>query len=305
MINVTPARTHPFVPPGTPWRQRLRRISRACENAVRWLEEHSVGTIARWATFVVVSAIPTLQNFHVVESTWWLLPWAVALLLLFLLEHYRHGATLIRVVRGIGDINSSFGGSLDTVAHKFPAAKGCLSEEGSQGACVGFLHRIRDFAAFAYQVGPRPHLRATLAVPIVGRGGDVQALRVWAYDEPHGNRGYTTIPLYDGRGEPLGGAPAAFVSCDIQIVEDVHRMPGGHLVGATQRPYRSILSVPLSMRGPDGRPLAIVSVDADEPNFFDPETVLDRVMPLIAPVVNAIALTLRMRQPGVEYEFPK
>lgn len=272
---------------------------------VLWLEEHRLGTLTRWIAFAIVSAIPTLQNFRLIESAWWLGPWGVALGLMFLLEHYRHGATLLRVMRGIGAINSSFAGALDTVAHKLPTANGCLTEEGSQGACVALLHRIRDFAAFAYQIGPRPHLRATLAVPIVGPTGEVEALRVWAYDESHGNRGFTRIPLYDTRGAPLGGAPKAYLTSDIQIVEDVHCMPGGHLVGATQRPYRSILSVPLPMRSTDGRPLAVVNIDADQPNFFDPETVLDRVMPLVDPVINAIALTLRMRQPGVAYDFPQ
>ena len=281
-----------------------RRVSRAGERIVRWFEDRSLGTAGRVTSFLVVSAIPTLQSFRLIESKWWIAPWSVALLLWFLLEHYRHGATLTRVMRGIGDINSSFGGSLDTIARKIPAANGSLTEEGSQAACVSLLHRIRDFAAFAYQVGPMPHLRATLAVPILGGSGAIDALRVWAYDEPHGNRGFTRIPLFDNHGSPLGGAPAAFLTCDIQIVEDIHRMTGGFLIGAAQRPYRSILSIPLSMRGADGRPLAVVNIDADAANFFDPETVLDRVMPLIAPVLNAIALTLRLRQPGAVYDFP-
>ena len=124
-------------------------------------------------------------------------------------------------------------------------------------------------------------------------------------DEPHADRKFTTIPLYDDKGQPLGGAPAAYLSQDLHIVEDVHRMRGGHLVGASQRPYRSILSIPLSAKGLDGKPLAVINIDADEPNFFEPETVLDRVIPLLAPVVNAIGLVLRMRQQGVAYEFPK
>src|SRR4051794_10647741 len=112
MIKVTPARQHPLVRRSTPWRDHGRRVSRAGERLVRWLDDRGLGTASRAIAFLVVSAIPTLQNFRIIERNWWLVPWAVAMLLWFLLEHYRHGATLIRVVRGIGAINSSFGGSL-------------------------------------------------------------------------------------------------------------------------------------------------------------------------------------------------
>jgi hypothetical protein len=304
MVKVTPARTHRIVPPSTPWRERRRLVSRQIEASVRWVEEHGLSTVVRWGAVILVSAIPTLQNFGIVTNRWWLLPWVAALVTVLVFDHHRHGASLIRLIRGIGYINSSFGGSFDTISNKIPSDGGCLTEEGSQSACIGFLHRIRDYTAFALRAEKSPRLRATLAVPIV-TDGSVKALRIWAYDEPHSDRGFTTIPLYDDKGQVLGGAPAAYLTQDIHIVEDVHRMRGGHLVGASQRPYRSILSIPLSARDTDGKPLAVINVDADEPNFFEPETVLDRVMPLLAPVVNAMGLVLRMRTPGATYDFPR
>lgn len=304
MVRVTPARGHRIVPESTSWRQRRRLVATQIEASVRWVEEHGLSTLSRWGAVFLVSAIPTLQNFGLVSNRLWLLPWGTAVLTLLVLDHHRHGATLIRLIRGVGFINSSFGGSFDTISDKIPADGGCLTEEGSQSACIGFLHRIRDYTAFALRVKGKPRLRATLAVPVIN-AGSVQSLRIWAYDEPHADRGFTTIPLYDAQGQPLGGAPAAYLSQDVHIVEDIHRMRGGHLVSASQRPYRSILSIPLSAKGMDGRPLAVINIDADEPNFFEPETVLDRVIPLLAPVVNAMGLVLRMRQQGVDYGFPK
>ncbi len=51
---------------------------------------------------------------------------------------------------------------------------------------------------------------------------------------------------------------------------------------------------------------AVVSVDADEPDFFDSEQVMERVYPLVTPVVNALGLVLlSRRKKGHAYEFPR
>jgi hypothetical protein len=100
------------------------------------------------------------------------------------------------------------------------------------------------------------------------------------------------------------GSPAAYLNGGMQIIADIRKVPGP---ASTQtRPYISVLSIPLPAKGSDGKPLAVVSVDADEIDFFNSEEVMERVYPLVAPVVNAIGLVLlSRRKKGNPYEFPR
>jgi hypothetical protein len=306
VVRVTPARVHRLARDSRrefSW----RKLRRDVESKVAWLDSHrgTAGTL-RWVTSIGTVAIPTVKEFQVITSAWWLFPWFACLALLVPLEFHRHGTSIRQLIGRIGKINGSFGGALDGVTNKIPLQSGCLSEEGSEMETRGLLHRIRDYTAVALGVETKPVLRATIAVPIIARPGDPpRALRIWAYDEPHQTRGYTTLPLYDAYGEMLPGAPSAYLLGSLWIIHDVRTLKLGTTLSVANRPYRSILSVPLSARDADGRPLAVVNVDADEPNFFDPESVVDRVMPLVAPVINAIGLVLRLRLQGVPYDFPR
>ena len=99
------------------------------------------------------------------------------------------------------------------------------------------------------------------------------------------------------------GSPAAYHDGGMQIIADIRKVPGP--ASARARPYISVLSIPLPAKGLDGKPLAVVSVDADEPDFFDSEQVMERIYPLVTPVVNALGLVLlSRRKKGNAYEFP-
>jgi hypothetical protein len=281
-------------------------MKRWAESAVLWLDNHGLLTGLRWVTATVVVLIPTLSQFKVIESLWWLVPFGLGLVLLVPLESQRFGAALRQLMLRIGTINGSFGGTLDTLAQRFPLDRGPLTEEGCQMAVTSLLHRIRDYTAFALRVDSKPVLRATIAIPIFAPGKrDPSSLRVWTYDEPHLNRGYTEIPLYDDEGNQVPGAPRAYLTKDWEIIDDVRTLRVGRGFSVKDRPYRSILSMPLTVLDGIGRPLAVVNIDADKPNFFEPEVVVDKVLPLIAPVLTAIGLVLRMRQQGVPYVFPR
>ena len=55
----------------------------------------------------------------------------------------------------------------------------------------------------------------------------------------------------------------------------------------------------------DGRPLAVISIDADAPNFFRLKRVLTDLRPLVSPVASAIGLVLASRaDKGGAYGFP-
>jgi hypothetical protein len=46
-------------------------------------------------------------------------------------------------------------------------------------------------------------------------------------------------------------------------------------------------------------------MQTDEPDFFDSEQVMERIYPLVTPVVNALGLVLlSRRKKGNAYEFP-
>jgi hypothetical protein len=264
-----------------------------------------------------ITLIPTAQAFSGTEKKgWlpeivrgfddpaWLAPFILGLVLLVPLQHYHEGAPTRRVLRALARVNGSFAGSLWSFGDKTDATqKRKLDDTQCEAMCAALLHRIRDFTAVALRVDST-RLRATLAVPYSTTGGTIDSLRVWCYDETHGDRGFTVIPVtMDGKVAP--GAPAAYLTGAVQIIADILEVRGRP---PTQRklPYRSIVSIPLPARGPDGKPLAVVSIDADEPDFFDPSDVAEDVHPLVSPVVNAIGLVLlSRRKKGQPYEFPR
>jgi hypothetical protein len=294
----------------------LTRLDRGAARTVLWLDEHLyLGSVLRVFNAVLIAIIPTAQAYSDTARTdWvgkliktfadprWLGVFFLAVIVLFPLQHYHGGAPRRRLLASLARVNGSFAGSLLSFGQKTDAtAKRKLDDSQCETLCAGLLHRIRDLTAIATGVESTPRLRATLAVPYSTLpGGVVDALRVWCYDETHGDRGFTTIPLVMN-GSVAPGAPAAYLSGEAQVISDINLVPG-----AGTRPYRSILSLPLATRSDDGRPLAVVSIDADEPNFFDRKDVVEDVRPLISPVVTAIGLVLLARQKkGQPYVFPQ
>lgn len=230
----------------------------------------------------------------------WILASATAFLLTIPLQHYHGGSPRRRLLADLARVNGSFAGSLLSFGHKFDATtKRKLDDSQCESLCAALLHRIRDLTAIALEAEKRPRLRATLAVPYSTTGAEVDSLRVWCYDETHVDRGFTIIPtVLNAAVAP--GAPAAYFSRESQVISDVHKVPG-----AGHRAYRSILSIPLPLNGLDGRPLAVVSIDASEPNFFDDSEVVQAIRPLVSPAVNAIGLVLLSRRTKGPYVFPK
>lgn len=118
---------------------------------------------------------------------------------------------------------------------------------------------------------------------------------MWCYDRPYQERRWTALPL------GLAGAPTSFEFGTIEIIRDIRGVAG--VKDADQRPYRSVVSIPVKAGGPEGATLAVVSLDVRELDFFQRESVEQRLVPLAQSVVNTIALVLSLRRPGEPYEF--
>lgn len=289
------------------------RLDRRLELLVRRLDRWYIGHGLRIVATLMVIGIPVAKEFAagatwkpltLFESAWWLLAFFLGVVVLLPLQRYYRGTTTTRLLQDQARINGSFAGLLDDLGRRL-ARRGAktLTEVECERFVSGLLHRIRDYTAVALTVDRRPRLRATLAVPHPSRrDGDCDALRVWSYDEPHEDRSYTIIPMAMNGGI-APGAPLAYRSGAAQIIDDIVCVPGQ--VTTRAFPYRSILSIPVSARSADGRPLAVVSVDADEPNFFRDADVVERVLPLVSPAVNTVGIVLQLRRnKGEPYAFP-
>lgn len=284
---------------------RLVTFDRSLQRAVGVLDQYRVGSGLRVVLGVLVVTVPAAQSFKIIEDVRWMIVFLVSVLLLIPLQHYHKGAPVTRLTRRLAEVNGTFAGSIEVLGQELTSSKGRqLEEKQCKLLCIALLHRIRDYTALGLQVSEAPRLRATLSVPIATHpDGPIDALKVWCYDQTHPDAAYTCVPLYSSTGATSAGAPRAYLSGAMQIIFDIDEIPGKN--SSKPRPYRSVVSVPLSVTGPDGKPLAVVNIDADEPGFFDARTVMTDVLPLVSPAVTAIGLALSLRKKGSAYVFPK
>ena len=252
------------------------------------------GEWVEWALPGVVAILGVLQAFGATKGIGWAALVIVLLVVERVLARFRRGSALFQLLRRISRLNMSFAGSLDSVlAHLLRTPATRLGEDVSKALCVGLLARLRHYGELALNADTP--LRATLAVPLRDSRGTVTALRVWCYDEPYHDRRWTTLEI------GLEGAPAAYRKGSVQVIPDIRTVRG--VENADQRPYRSVASIPVQAGGPCGSALAVVSLDAPEPEFFRERDIEQKLVPMIQPVVNTLAVVLALRQLGVPYEF--
>jgi hypothetical protein len=283
------------------------KLNERIESMVLWLDHKRLLGWVRGGVVLVLFAIPSAADFNVLTAKWWYALAVLCAIAFGVLELYQtrlDGTALDRVMRRITWIQGSLAGGLDSIRSDLLQSRGRkLSHDQCKHLASGILHRIRDYAAFTFQVEDRPRLRARLLVPLIDQSSTVVALRVWVYDESHGDRGNTRIPLHVNE-DVVPGAPRAYLLESVDFIDDVHAIEG--LPSIKKRPYRSIVSFPLDARDPaTGKPLAVVSIDADQVGFFDPVTTMEKLHPLIAPALNTLGLVLALRNRGQGYVFPE
>ena len=245
---------------------------------------------------VIVGFIGIAQAFGVIRSWGWAVAAAVLLVLDVVLVQFRRGSALRTLMTSFRRASGEYAGQLDTIIMRLKARPSrTFSESDCKTLCVGLLSRLHDFAEVSLGDEAHGKLRATLAVPLENEQSKPYAVRVWAYDRPYPERRWTRLPF------GLVGAPRAFELGRVEIIPDLHLVTG--ISHANDRPYRSVVSIPVKAGGPDGATLAVVSLDCMAPNFFQKERVKQELVPIVQHLVNTIALVLTLRKPGEPYEF--
>lgn len=222
--------------------------------------------------------------------------WLSAFAGMKLSDIYLRGLTADNGRRQLNRIQGSFAGTIDNFTRALVhSQERRLDEVSCKGLCVNVLARIKRYCEYALEPGGENRLRVTLAVPIRELGsGRVLYLQVWCYDEPYPDRRWSVLPL----GGP--GAPAAFQSGTFKLIDDIWQEES--VSDRRTREFRSVMCIPVKAGGPNGESLAVVNVDSPVPNFFDADSV-DRVLALLAPAVNIIALEILTRAEGARYAF--
>ena len=267
------------------------------QTLLRWcgsLYRARFGDLIRLLLPFVIGGIAIAHEYDRLKAWWWMWVWLTLFVGQQLSEVYLRGLVAETTRKQVNRINQSFAGAIDSLTERLQRRpQNRLLEEDCRIICVSLLARIRRYAEWALEVDAAKHrLRVTLAVPMRGaHNSPVDRVRVWCYDEPHPDRRWTEIPL----GKP--GAGQAFAERGISIIPDIRNEdPNGKTA------FRSVLSMPVTVGGPNGVAVGVVSIDAPEPHFFTEQNITE-LLPLVEPVLNVIALTLLTRSEKARYAF--
>lgn len=285
------------------------------EGIVFRLDELGIGRWLRRGLFVVLAVLPVVQgslsamlegrelaDHETAINIGLVVLWFVAFLVYTPLEHFKEASLrrvaekrLEEVTAALAEVGGGFGGAMESLAEAIRSKPEGIDEETCRYLCTAILARIREYAESLQKPNKSVRLRATLAVPILDSGGiEVDRLRVWCYDRTHGDRQWTELPLN------LPGAPEAYLTGEVRIIDDIRTIP--QVPQGNKRTFRSVVSIPVG-NGDDGRPLAVVNIDASEPYYFELPTVLAKIGPFIQPAVQAIGLALQSRRHDAAYIF--
>lgn len=239
------------------------RVDNWSERLVVRLEEMGAAPHLRVALTAAVTLLPFLVGFSVVQE--WVTSKVVVALLAAAYLALSFGATELQRHRnagkqrrqatefeeamdGISRACGSLGGSIGSLSEALFTGDRQLDENECRYFCVGLLARIRTITREVLPDAKHVRLRATLAVPIFETGGnDPDYLRVWCYDETHGDRRWTKLPI------AWPGAPAAYLSGQPTVIDDIRKLR--YVPDAAGRTFRSVISIPV-VAGVTGRTLA-------------------------------------------------
>jgi hypothetical protein len=178
-------------------------------------------------------------------------------------------------------------GAIDRIcASLVPDADGRLAPDHIQAS---LLQGMADAARVAANLDPAVRLHASLMIPVLRREGRRQRryLQIASTSRLVEGRGWAAFRV-DAKGPAqdtyTDGRPRAVPDTAAESVRGLFR--GGS--------YRSIVTLPVTLRCMRGKRLAVVSVDASEPGVFTDELVHLGLEQAVAPYIKLIALTLAL-----------
>lgn len=184
-------------------------------------------------------------------------------------------------------------GAIDRIyASLVPDAEGRLAPEHIQASLLqGIVEAVRGVARI--DAGVRLH--AALMIPVLRRDGRRQTryLQITSTSRLAGGRGWGAFKV-DGAGPAQDtyrdGRTRAVPDTGAESVRGLFR--GGA--------YRSIITLPVTLRCVQGKRLAIVSVDASVPGVFTDTLLQQGLEQAVAPYIKLIALSLTLahREPS-------
>lgn len=266
------------------------------------LDSIGLGDPLRALLLLVVAAIPIIQSTGRLSGGW---VWGIVVIFLllfiaqFVLEHYKHASERYNTFQRYSRVNNELGGSIADVSRAIQAADQShpFNDAECNSLCKTLLEHIHQYTRTTVGVDKTQDFRVTFAVPVERYSDNaLKYLRVWCYNKPHANRRWSLLHA------SWPGAPMAFITGEMQIVEDINKALEDAGLQERHREYRSILCIPVKGTN-HNEVLGVVSIDARDAGFFSLEVFFD-LHPFIYPTLETLALTLQLRPRGAPYEFP-
>jgi hypothetical protein len=238
-----------------------------------WLE---FGTFPRWAPRQRVGG-PLL------------VAWIIIFLAAEVMRRYLAGRSARQWESQLRDIEleraDQLAGAVDRLcAWLVPRANGQLAPDHIQASLLqGIVDAVRAIGG----IQPGTRLHASLLVPGTRREGrrHIPCLQIISVNRLAERRGWATFTL-DG----AGPAQDTYRDGRFRVVPDTAAEDVRSIF--TGRSYRSIVTLPVTLRCMGGKRLAVVSVDASEPGVFTESFVRSRLEQVTAPHLKLIAQSL-------------
>jgi hypothetical protein len=180
-------------------------------------------------------------------------------------------------------------GAIDRIcASLVPQGNGQLAPDHIQASLLqGIVDTVRAMAS----IDPTITLHASLLVPEMRREGrrNVRYLAITSTNRLAERRGWASF-----KADSNGPAQDSYGDGRFRVVPDTEEAGVRNLFAG--RAYRSIVTLPVSLRCMGSKRLAVVSIDASGPGIFTEELVRLRLEPVTAPHLKLIAQSLILGQ---------